>query len=719
MKNFFLISGAILITLSILLMHSCKKEEVPTLTTSAITNIAGTTASSGGTITSEGSGTVLARGVCWSTGTTPSIADSKTTDGAGAGSFSSNLTGLNGATVYYVRAFATNDVGTGYGMAMSFTTLGQAPTATTGAATNITTTSSTLNSTANANYLSTTVTFEYGTTINYGSSSTATQSPITGNTSTPVSADITGLTPGTTYHFRIETVNSRGTIYGSDVTFTTLGQTPTATTQAATNMTTTGATLNGSVNANLLSTIVSFEWGKTISYGDTNNATQNPVTGSSPVSISSGIIGLSPGTLYHFRIKTKNALGTVYGSDLTFTTLGLVPASITSDATNVTTTGAKLNGTVNPNELVTTVTFEYGSTSAYGASIAANPGPLTGNNITPVDASLSGLNPGTIYHFRVKSINLLGETYGVDKTILTLGNLPSSTTLEATYISVSGATLNGSVNPNYLATIVSFEWGLDTNYGSSTPSLQNEVSGNLSTSVNANIVGLVSETRYHYRVKSVNSMGTTYGLDKTFVASNSLIDIEGNVYQTKFIGTQFWMIENLKTTMLNDGTAIHLETDDWNWGMTTNPGYCWYNHDETANKNVYGALYNFYIVSSGKLCPLGWHVPTRTEWNTLFTYLDGVSVAGGKLKEAGISHWKSPNTGATNVSGFTALPGGIRTAISGNFQQINEYAVFWTADGNDSEGNAYDVKILFDSSESGIFYTKMGLGVSVRCIKDY
>ena len=219
-KTFRFIGLSFLVISSI--FHSCKKEEVPTLTTSAITNIAGTSATSGGTITSEGSGTIIARGVCWSTGTTPTITDNKTTDGAGAGTFTSSISGLNGATNYYVRAYATNSVGTGYGMAMSFTTLGQVPTATTQAATNITTTEAVLNGTVNANYLSSDVTFEYGTSTSYGQIVTATQSPITGNTNTNISANITGLIVGTTYHFRVKATNSLGTINGDDLTFTTI-----------------------------------------------------------------------------------------------------------------------------------------------------------------------------------------------------------------------------------------------------------------------------------------------------------------------------------------------------------------------------------------------------------------------------------------------------------------------------------------------------------------
>ena len=321
MKKTAIKTGILLIILFGLIIFSCKKDEkVPALTTSAVINILGTSATAGGTITNEGTATVLSRGVCWSTGTTPTIADNKTLDGAGAGSFTSSITGLNGATVYYVRAYATNSVGTGYGMAMSFTSLGQAPTPTNSAATNVTTTSATINGSVNPNYLSTVITFEYGTTTSYGSTATATQSPATGNTVTNVSADITGLSAGTVYHLRVKAVNSLGTTYSSDVTFTTLGQVPTVTTLAATNISTTNASVNGTVNANYLSSVVTYDYGTTTGYGSTVTATQSPVTGNSNTSVSANITGLTLGTTYHFRAKAVNSLGTSYGSDLTFAT---------------------------------------------------------------------------------------------------------------------------------------------------------------------------------------------------------------------------------------------------------------------------------------------------------------------------------------------------------------------------------------------------------------
>ena len=140
---------------------------------------------------------------------------------------------------------------------------------------------------------------------------------------------------------------------------------------------------------------------------------------------------------------------------------------------------------------------------------------------------------------------------------------------------------------------------------------------------------------------------------------STVTDIDGNVYKTITIGAQVWMKENLKVTKLNDGTAIELVINDDDWGISTSPGYCWYDND-VNNKNLYGGLYNGYCVITGKLCPTGWHVPTDSEWTELSDYLGGDDVAGGKMKETGTTHWLSPNTDANNESGFTGLPGGYR-----------------------------------------------------------
>ena len=205
--------------------NTCKKEEspeLPVLSTTAVTDITAASAESGGNIISDGGAEVTGRGICWSVNAAPSISDSKTNDGKGKGKFVSILNGLTAGLTYHVRAYASNSAGTVYGNDISFTTSGQGPEAITQPATDITAEGATLNATVNANYLSTQITFEYGTDLTYGQTISADQSPVTGNTSTMATASISGLTPGTTWHFRVKAVNELGTVYGNDLTFTTL-----------------------------------------------------------------------------------------------------------------------------------------------------------------------------------------------------------------------------------------------------------------------------------------------------------------------------------------------------------------------------------------------------------------------------------------------------------------------------------------------------------------
>lgn len=200
-------------------------------------------------------------------------------------------------------------------------------------------------------------------------------------------------------------------------------------------------------------------------------------------------------------------------------------------------------------------------------------------------------------------------------------------------------------------------------------------------------------------------------------SSNTVTDVDGNVYHTKKIGKQTWMVENLKTTHYNDGllTPIQNVTDNAAWAGLTTAAFCWYNNDE-ANKAAYGALYNWYAASNSTLCPAGWHVPSTADWDTLVSYLGGDSLAGGKLKEAGTAHWVSPNTGANNSSGFTALPGGSHYT-NGSFYLNGKYGWIWSID-ESSSSEAWHVYMDYNTS---IIYKTSGskkLGFSVRCIKD-
>ena len=195
-------------------------------------------------------------------------------------------------------------------------------------------------------------------------------------------------------------------------------------------------------------------------------------------------------------------------------------------------------------------------------------------------------------------------------------------------------------------------------------------------------------------------------------------DVDGNVYTSVTIGTQIWMVENFKATKYNDGTAILNVADGDAWNNLSTPAFCWYNND-VSNKATYGALYNWYAVNTGKLCPIGWHVPTETEWSVVINYLGGANIAGGKLKEVGLSHWKEINVGATNESGFTALPGGLRSTF-GDFGTLGIYGRWWSSTAYSLDPQfAVSMNIDDGSAEAYIEQvTYEGNGESVRCLKD-
>jgi hypothetical protein len=367
-----------------------------------------------------------------------------------------NYSTINGGCPYNFQTYEEYLFATGIDIAASCTP----PTVTSLAATAITTNGATLNGTVNANGCSTTVTFQYGLTTGYGSTVTATPSPVTGSTATAVSAAISGLTPCTLYHYRCVGVNSGGTIYGSDMTFTTTCGAPTVVTQAATLITANSATLNGTVNANNSNANTSFDYGLTIAYGTNLPGVPASVSGATPTAVSLAISGLLPNTLYHYRINGVNAFGTTNGSDMTFTTSQIPPTVVTQAATGVNLTVATLNGTVNANNLSTTVTFNWGLTVGYGSTISATPTTVTGTSTTSVLANLTGLTPSTTYHFRVSGVSSAGTSNGNDMTFTTVCNVagPAGAITGPAQVCNNGTGYVYSVSP--IANANSYSWTL-------------------------------------------------------------------------------------------------------------------------------------------------------------------------------------------------------------------------------------------------------------------
>ena len=207
--------------------------------------------------------------------------------------------------------------------------------------------------------------------------------------------------------------------------------------------------------------------------------------------------------------------------------------------------------------------------------------------------------------------------------------------------------------------------------------------------------------------------------------SNNVFDIDGNSYRIVKYGSQSWMAENLKVSKYRNGDSIPSGLDNNAWSNTTSGAYAIYNNYNNNDK-IIGKLYNWYAVSDERgLCPTGWHVPTFYEWRTLISYLGGkISypesqiVAGGKMKSIGTTYWESPNNGATNESGFTALPGGRRNA-DGSFSDIGYYALFWGAtELNNNLAWLSPVLIYITSLASGESPEPKSNGFSIRCLKD-
>lgn len=238
------------------------------------------------------------------------------------------------------------------------------------------------------------------------------------------------------------------------------------------------------------------------------------------------------------------------------------------------------------------------------------------------------------------------------------------------------------------------------------------------------VTHLSYNTIYYISAFATNDAGTGYGNPLPVVLwmnepGPDLTDADGNVYSSVRIGNQVWMAENLSTTKYNDGSPITQVSDETVWKDLTTEAYCWYNNDKTTYGDAYGALYNWYAVNTGKLCPTGWHVPSDSEWSLLTDYLESETFAGGKLKEAGTVNWQSPNVSATNISGFTALPGGDR-GPDGNFYGIGSGGYWWTTSVGtyDVEINAYYRRLLYDTDDTERLLFRKTMGESVRCVKD-
>lgn len=480
--------------------------------TTTVSAIGSTTATSGGNITYNGGATVTTSGVVWSTSSTPTIAlATKTTNGAANGAYTSNITGLTPGTLYYVRSYATNTVGTSYGAQTSFTTLNTPTISATASATSITSSTATTGGT---------ITADGGASVTsrgvvYGTSSLSSTFSATSGTGTGTyTVSLTGLTPATTYYVRSFATNSVGTVYGTETNFTTIAVEPTVSaTAAAASITGSSAISGGTISSNGGATVTlsGVVWSTTATptIALLTKTTNGAVTGT----FTSSITGLAPATLYYVRAYATNSIGTAYGPERSFTTLAIEPTiSATSSATSITSSSASIGGTITSDggAAVTTRGVVYGT-----SSLSSTFNVTTGTGTGTYTSSLTGLLPATTYYVRSFATNSVGTVYGTETSFTTIAIAPTLTTTAASSITKYAASAGGTITSNGGSVITASGICWST---TATPTTSNSktTDGTISGTFTSSITGLTAGTTYYVRAYATNAIGTSYGSVQSF-----------------------------------------------------------------------------------------------------------------------------------------------------------------------------------------------------------
>jgi uncharacterized protein (TIGR02145 family) len=394
--------------------------------------------------------------------------------------------------------------------------------------------------------------------------------------------------------------------------------------------------------------------------------------------------------------------------------------------TNATVTSIGLNSATCSGQVVSNGGAED---ATRGVCWSTDPVPTIDDNKTQDGAglgnftsNLTGLSPNTNYYFRAYATNGLGTSYGAEFTFTTENpsDLPVVTTSAITTGTSGTANGGGNVTDEGGAPVTARGvcWSTITN-----PTLSDNFSsdGTGPGTFSSSITGIIAGTMYYVRAYATNANGTVYGNQLSFTAdgiSGSVSDIDGNAYGILYLGTQVWMASNLKTTRYNNGSTINTGLSNSTWASTAIGAYAIYN-DVASNNSTYGKLYNWFAVNDSRnICPIGWHMPNQTDWNTLITYLGGSASAGGALKTTGTTVWASPNSGATNSSNFGARGGGKRNETTGAYAYLNNEGYFWTSTQGGTSTNGIYFKVIYTSDNSFTGEVDKNAGFSCRCIQD-
>jgi uncharacterized protein (TIGR02145 family) len=348
--------------------------------------------------------------------------------------------------------------------------------------------------------------------------------------------------------------------------------------------------------------------------------------------------------------------------------------------------------------------------------------PYTSGTNARFRDTVTKLIPNKIYYVRafVKNEKYFSNSAGISFT--TYSTMPLVFTSAILEYTKSSAVVGGKVTNDGMTPLIGrgLYWGFSSNPETSGTKIE---MGNGLGSFSTLLTGLSPNTNYYIKAYATNRYGTSYGIENRFntgqdTVSPKVTDIDGNVYHIVTIGNQVWMAENLKTTNYNDKTPIPLVTDDHSLGDGHSPAFCWYNYSESY-KSPYGGLYNWFVVNTGKLCPVGWHVPTDAEWTTLTDFLGGENAAGAKLKETGTDHWTGPNIAATDQVGFTGLPGGdCFLATGGKFGLMGSFGFWWSSTAAFSWETARYMDMTYSEDKFFRGEDMYENAFSVRCIKN-
>jgi uncharacterized protein (TIGR02145 family) len=454
-------------------------------------------------------------------------------------------------------------------------------------------------------------------------------------------------------------------------------------------------------------------------------------TGTGP--FASALSGLAAGTPYYVKAYASNSAGTAYGEERQFTTsqAAALPTVTTTDITAIAQTTATGGGNVSADGGAT-VTARGVCWNTGGTPTTSDSKTTDGGGTGSFNSSLTGLTAGTPYYVRAYATNSAGTAYGEEKPFTTSQPvvLATVTTDDISAIAETTATGGGNVTADGGATVTAK--GICWNTGGAPTIAGNKTTdGGGTGSFTSSLAGLTANTPYYVRAYATNSAGTAYGEEKQFSTTGggggegTVTDIrDGHVYKTVVIGGQNWLAENMAYL-----PAVSTFSD----GSETSPYYYVYGYEgntvsdakATSNYATSGVLYNWEAARTA--CPNGWHLANEDNWKTLemnqgmsqsdadATGARNSGSVGGKLKEAGTAHWLSPNTGATNASGFTAISSGNR--FEAGFTGLGYSCHFWSLTGGGPSSRVY--RVLGNSSD-GVYLdnTSGSYGFSVRCINE-